>query len=128
MTDLWVVEKWVDTMEKLFEDLMMEEDERVPLAVHFLEGTTRIWLKTVRPTPSGTTLLSWSTFREMLFGAFFSNSVKQQLEHNPKNIKQGSRSVIEYQREFVRLANCVPFVIRNEYHRARLFVDGWIQG
>ncbi len=35
-TDPWVMEKWVGTMEKLFEDLLMEEDERVPLAVHFL--------------------------------------------------------------------------------------------
>ncbi len=31
---------------------------------------------------------------------------------------------MEYQWEFVRLANCVPFVIRDESHKARLFVDG----
>ncbi len=124
-TNSWALEKWVDTIEKLFEDLMMEEDERVPLAVHFLEETARICWKIVRPTPSsGTVLPTWSTFREMLFGAFFSDSVKEKLEDDLKNIKQGNRSVMEYQREFMRLANCVPFVIRDESHKARLFVDG----
>ncbi len=32
--------------------------------------------------------------------------------------------MMEYQREFVRLANCVPFIIRDESHKARLFVNG----
>ncbi len=31
---------------------------------------------------------------------------------------------MEYQREFVRLVNCIPFVIRDESHKAQLFVDG----
>ncbi len=90
-------------MEKLFEDLLMEEHERVPWAVHFLEGNARMWWKTVRPNPSGSTALpTWASFREKVFGAFFSHSIKQ----------QGSRPVMEYQREFVRLVNCVPFMVR----------------
>ncbi len=35
-TDPWVVEKGTNKMGKLFEDLMMEESEHVPLAVYFL--------------------------------------------------------------------------------------------
>ncbi len=30
---------------------------------------------------------------------------------------------MEYQQEFVRLANCFPFVIRNKSHKDRLFVS-----
>ncbi len=87
-TDPWVVEKWVDTMEKLFEDLLMEEYERVPLAVHFLEGNARMWWKTVRPdVAKGAALPTWSSFQEKLFGAFFPHSLKQQMEDDLKNIK-----------------------------------------
>ncbi len=42
-TDPAVVEEWVSTMKKLFEDMFMEEHEKVPLATHCLEGPTRIW-------------------------------------------------------------------------------------
>ncbi len=67
-TDPWVEEKWVGTMEKLFEDLMMEEYERVPLAVYFLEGDARMWRKMVRPdVVKGAALPTWSSFREKLF-------------------------------------------------------------
>ncbi len=75
-TDPWGVERWVDTMEKLFEDLMVEDHERVSLAVHFLEGNARMWWKTTRPGPAKNAALpSWASFREKLFGAFFPRSV-----------------------------------------------------
>ncbi len=46
------------------------------------------------------------------------------MEDDLKHIQQGSRTVMEYQREFVKLVNCVPFVIWDEAHKAQLFLDG----
>ncbi len=117
-TDPWIVEKWVDTMEKLFEDLLIEESEQVPLAAHFLEGIARIWWKTVQTNPAANPPYpSWLVFQEKLFRAFFSDSVKQQPEDDLKNIKQYNMTVMEYQREFVRLANCV--LVRHTRHASQ---------
>lgn len=53
-------------------------------------------------------------FRETLFRAYFSNSVKEKLEENIKNLRQGDRTVQEYVREFTHILNCISFVIRDE--------------
>ncbi len=41
--DFWAVKKWVVHREKLFHDLYTEECNKVPLAIHCLEGEASSW-------------------------------------------------------------------------------------
>ncbi|XP_020110876.1 uncharacterized protein LOC109725889 [Ananas comosus] len=124
-TEAWVVEDWVSSMEKLFEDLFIPEREQVHLGVHCLTGDALAWWRRVRRDYKLVTLqMTWDEFCGMLYGMYFPNSVKQKLEEDLKKIQQGGQTVQEYIREFTRLLNCVPFVARDEAHRVYLFEQG----
>nr|CAD1821731.1 unnamed protein product [Ananas comosus var. bracteatus] len=92
--DHWIVEKWLMHMEKLFRDTFVEERDRVWLATHHLDGEAYRWC------------------------------VKRRLEQDLRNLRQGDRTVAEYEREFSRLLHCVPFVVRDDEDKARIFESG----
>ncbi len=81
------MEDWVDKIEKLFEDLFVEEHERVPLAAHCLDILMCIWWKGVRPDRTANASFPyWAAFKENLFDAYFLDSIKQKLEDDLMNI------------------------------------------
>ncbi|XP_020080258.1 uncharacterized protein LOC109703926 [Ananas comosus] len=91
--DAWVIEHWATHMLKLFRDLHIEEQDRVPLAAHCLERDAYA-------------------------------CTKQNLECELESLKQGNRIVAEYERDFSRIVGLIPFAMRDEYHKARLFIRG----
>nr|CAD1821509.1 unnamed protein product [Ananas comosus var. bracteatus] len=46
------------------------------------------------------------------------------LERELERLQQGSRTVAEYEQDFSRIVELIPFVIRDEHHKARVFVKG----
>ncbi|XP_020113158.1 uncharacterized protein LOC109727434 [Ananas comosus] len=77
--DPWEMESWVDTMEKLFEDLYTLEQDKVHLAVHCLEKYARVWWKATRQNRSPTLPpMMWEEFRGLLYGVHFSDSEMNQ--------------------------------------------------
>nr|CAD1842389.1 unnamed protein product [Ananas comosus var. bracteatus] len=46
------------------------------------------------------------------------------MEQDLRNLRQGDRTVAEYEREFSRLLHCVPFVVRDDEDKARIFERG----
>ncbi|XP_020080517.1 uncharacterized protein LOC109704177 isoform X2 [Ananas comosus] len=46
------------------------------------------------------------------------------MERDLRNLRQGDRTVAEYEREFSRLLHCVPFVVRDDEDKARIFEVG----
>nr|CAD1835029.1 unnamed protein product [Ananas comosus var. bracteatus] len=70
--DPWEMESWVDTMEKLFDDLYTLEQDKVHLAVHCLEKSARVWWKATRWNRSPTLPpMMWKEFRGLLYGVHF---------------------------------------------------------
>ncbi|XP_020109870.1 uncharacterized protein LOC109725186 isoform X1 [Ananas comosus] len=125
IADPWLVVNWVDTMEELFEDLFIEEREKVPLAMRCLEGSAYTWLNGLRKThATNNPFPSWSAFKKKFFEAFFPDSTKHQLEIDLYKLRQGSRTVLEYEREFSRLVHCIPYVIQSDRHKAEMFAAG----
>nr|CAD1836374.1 unnamed protein product [Ananas comosus var. bracteatus] len=97
--DHWVVEKWLMHMEKLFCDTF--ENPSIDLAA-----------------------ISWKKFKELLLAHYFPTSVKRKMEQDLRNLRQGDRTVAEYEREYSRLLHCVPFVVRDDENKARIFEQG----
>ncbi|EKG08907.1 Retrotransposon gag protein [Macrophomina phaseolina MS6] len=111
-------------MEKLFRDLHIEELDRVPLAAHCLEKDAYSWWISHFERKLGSIYPSWEEFRRLLYEQYFKDSTKQSLERELERLKQGNRTVGEYERDFSRIVSLIPFVVRDEYHKARMFARG----
>nr|CAD1825871.1 unnamed protein product [Ananas comosus var. bracteatus] len=123
--DHWIVEKWLMHTEKLFHDTFVEERDRVWLAPHHLEGEAYIWWLGIQDNPNtDLAIISWKRFKELLLEHYFPVSVKRKIEQDLPEICQGDRTVAEYEREFTRLLHCVPFVVRDNEDKARIFERG----
>nr|CAD1837154.1 unnamed protein product [Ananas comosus var. bracteatus] len=123
--DHWIVKKWLMHMEKLFRDTFVEERDRVWLVTHHLDGEAYRWWLDLQENPStDLAAISWKKFKELLLAHYFPTSVKRKMEQDLRNLRQGDRTVIEYEREFSRLLHCVPFVVRDDEDKARIFERG----
>nr|CAD1822933.1 unnamed protein product [Ananas comosus var. bracteatus] len=117
--------KWLMHMEKLFRDTFVEERDRVWLATHHLDGEAYRWWLDLQENPStDLASISWKKFKELLLAHYFPISVKRKMEQDLRNLRQGDRTVAEYEREFSRLLHCVPFVVRDDEDKARIFERG----
>nr|CAD1818570.1 unnamed protein product [Ananas comosus var. bracteatus] len=87
-----MVESWVDSMETLFDDLCTLERDKVHLATHYLERTA-------------------NEFWGLLFTNHFPDSEKRKLQDQFRKLRQGNRSVGDYEREFSHIIGCVPDVV-----------------
>ncbi len=74
-----IVESWVNSMEKLFENLRVPKRDRVMLAVSFLDKMSHRWWKAELARRADATLPSptWEEFRGLLFATYFPDSAKQ---------------------------------------------------
>nr|CAD1835654.1 unnamed protein product [Ananas comosus var. bracteatus] len=123
--DHWIVEKWLMHMEKLFRDTFVEERDRVWLATHHLDGEAYRWWLDFQDHPStDLAAITWTRFKELLLAHYFPTSVKRKMEQDLRSLRQGDRTVAEYEREFSRLLHCVPFVVRDDEDKARIFERG----
>nr|CAD1837501.1 unnamed protein product [Ananas comosus var. bracteatus] len=120
-----MVESWVDSMETLFEDLYTLERDKVYLATHYLERTAKVWWKRIkRNRASDLPPLTWEEFRGLFYVNYFPNSEKKKLQEQFRKLKQGSRTVEEYEREFSHIVDCVRDVVRDDRDRADWFERG----
>ncbi len=118
-----VVESWLDYMEKLFENLRVPERDWIILVVPSLDQMAHRWWKgeLARRVDAALYPPTWEEFRRLLFAKYFPDSSKQQMEEDFKNLKQGSRSVQEYEYELSLIVSCLPSVVRSEWDKARCF-------
>nr|CAD1839547.1 unnamed protein product [Ananas comosus var. bracteatus] len=113
-------------METLFEDLYTLEWNKVNLAMHYLKQSTKVWWKGVKRDRSPSLHpMAWEEFRGMLFSAYFPDSEKMKLQERFWKLRQGERSVRQYEREFSRIVHCIPNVVRDDKDKADCFVSGF---
>ncbi|XP_020112143.1 uncharacterized protein LOC109726764 [Ananas comosus] len=121
----WMVESWVDSMETLLNDLCTLEKDKVHLATHCLERTTKVWGKQIkRDRSSELSPLAWEEFRGLMYTNYFPESKKKKLQDRFRKLRQGNRSVGEYEREFSHIIDCVPDVMRDDRDRPDWFEQG----
>nr|CAD1817874.1 unnamed protein product [Ananas comosus var. bracteatus] len=112
-------------MEKLFYDTFVDERDRVWLVTHHLVGEAYLWWLDIRDNPNtDLSAISWKRLKELLLTHCFPDSVKRQMEKDLRGLRQGERTVVEYEREFSRLHHCVPFVVQDNEDKARIFESG----
>nr|CAD1830192.1 unnamed protein product [Ananas comosus var. bracteatus] len=123
--DPWVLETWFTSMEALFEDIYTLEKDKVHLAAHCFEKDAQIWWQKAKKSrvlnPSS---ITWEEFREIVFMEYFPDSDRRKMKEDFRKLRQGNRSVREYEREFTHLVNCVPGMVHTDRDRADYFERG----
>nr|CAD1839628.1 unnamed protein product [Ananas comosus var. bracteatus] len=122
--DHWIVEKWLMHMEKHFRDTFVEERDRVWLATHHLDGEAYRWWLDLQENPHRLGSYHLDEVQGASSGALLPTSVKRKMELHLRSLRQGDRTVAEYEREFSRLLHCVPFIVRDDEDKARIFERG----
>lgn len=56
-----------------------------------------------------------------MFSTSFPDSEKRELQERFRKLRQGDRSVREYVREFSNIANCIPYVVRDDKDKTDCF-------
>ncbi|CAA0819555.1 Unknown protein, partial [Striga hermonthica] len=67
---------------------------------------------------------TWDRFKEMIQEKYYPTYYRAEMERQFLSLKQGTRTVNEYERDFTRLGAFVPDLVRTEAHRAQCFTDG----
>ncbi|XP_074559160.1 uncharacterized protein LOC141815105 [Curcuma longa] len=121
--DPWLARSWLENMTDTFAYISCTETERVELAVYHLRDQAVTWWKTQRMV-FGQRDLSWISFREAFERQYFPATFCQERRQEFLSLKQGDRSVTEYNTEFSRLAEFCSHLVVQDSDRMFQFTQG----
>ena len=116
-------EEWLSELERIMTTLRTEEEDMIPYAEFLLQGEASEWWKIEKENFKGINL-TWKDFREMFLHNYFPTSVWEQKEQEFLYLKQGNLSVMQYNREFRKLARFAPSLVAAEKDRMKRFLNG----
>ena len=116
-------ENWIMRVEKSFSAFEVPERMKMPLAEFQLDVVVDDWWKYEKanlPEPVG-----WERFKVLFYKRFFPQSTRDLMLSQLWALKQGTRTVAEYEAELNRLVKFAPGGIRDdEATKMQKFRDG----
>ncbi|XP_074337338.1 uncharacterized protein LOC141674531 [Apium graveolens] len=94
-------------MEKAFTLIQISDDSKTDYASYFLKGEANFWWESVRAL-EGEGPVSWTRFTELFLEKYFPDCLQNQFEVKFLELKQGEKSVAEYEAKFTKLARLAP--------------------
>ncbi|XP_073269234.1 uncharacterized protein [Primulina huaijiensis] len=123
ITDPFVAEGWIRSLEFHFEYQQMRDNDRARCAIYILRDDTSLWWEGATHAVDVATL-TWARFREMFFGKYFPTDVRGRLTREFMSLRQGDLSVAEFICKFDRGCHFVPMIARDAAQKLRHFLDG----
>ena len=116
---------WLRTMEKYMDALVMMPQERVVYVAFQLKGLADVWWEGVRAawTPAHG-VPTWDVFVKQFTAKYYPASFKEKMDVALMTIKQGNKTVDEYDAEFSKIVHFVDHINQNESEKARRFFAG----
>ncbi|XP_028058061.1 uncharacterized protein LOC114261934 [Camellia sinensis] len=114
-------EAWVLGIEKLFKVFPCTEAQKVQLAAFTLEDEARRWLMLTRTIHLG---LTWDRFLELFYDKYFPKSMQDKKVTEFETLRQGNKTVAEYEAQFAELARFAPHMVDTDYKKACKFEGG----
>ncbi|XP_028058842.1 uncharacterized protein LOC114262667 [Camellia sinensis] len=114
-------EVWVLGIEKLFKVFPCTEAQKVQLAAFTLEDEARRWCMHMKTVHQG---LTWDRFLELFYDKYFPQSMQDKKVTEFETLRQGNRTVAEYEAQFAELARFAPHMVDTDYKKARKFEGG----
>ncbi|KAK1646969.1 hypothetical protein QYE76_064774 [Lolium multiflorum] len=116
---------WLRSMEKYMDASVMTQEDKVVYVAFQLKGLADIWWEGVRAawTPAHGPP-TWDVFVKQFTSKYYPNSFKEKMDVALRNIKQGDKTVDEYEMEFSKIVHFVDHINQNEGEKARRFFEG----
>ncbi|XP_020082004.1 uncharacterized protein LOC109705663 [Ananas comosus] len=110
----WIVESWIDSMETLFEDIYTLEKDKVHLATHCLEKSSKVCWKRVKwDRPSDLPPMVSEEFRGLIFTNYFLDSEKKKLQDKFRKLRHRDRSPRIYEKvQILKLTTFAEILVR----------------
>ncbi|KAA3470529.1 ATP-dependent zinc metalloprotease FtsH [Gossypium australe] len=110
-------EYWLEATECIMDDLDFTVEEKLKGVVSLLRDEAYQWWLTVK---EGTAVdrIDWDFFKESFQGKYVGASYVDAQRKAFLNLVQGSKSVVEYEAEFLRLSRYARGMVATEYERS----------
>ena len=128
-SDPVVAQAWLKEMEKAFDLVGVEGDQKCKFASYYLKSEANYWWESVEPLEE-VEIVSWDRFKELFLEKYFPKYMQSQMELKFFELRQENSSVMEYERKFTELARFVPEYVNTDEKRAKRFQQGlrpWIR-
>jgi hypothetical protein len=116
---------WLRIMEKYMDALVMTPQDRVVYVAFQLKGLADVWWEGIRkawaPAHGAPT---WDIFVKQFTAKYYPASFKEKMDVALRNLKQGNKTVDEYEVEFSKIVNFVDHINQNELEKTRRFFEG----
>ncbi|OVA11676.1 zinc finger protein [Macleaya cordata] len=115
---------WIKEMEKTFRTFECPEEYKQRFAAFQLVEDALDWWES-RSQDLDTTTLTWQQFQAMFFDQYFPQSARMAMEKEFQDLRQkDDQTVVEFEREFSRLALYAPGLIPTEQSKIQKFLRG----
>ncbi|XP_052206781.1 uncharacterized protein LOC127811108 [Diospyros lotus] len=122
--DPLVAEDWIATIERIFNLIDCPDPRKVTCATYMLQhGARHWWDSTARSRPQGY-VWTWDQFKELFLKKYYPANIRNQKQAEFLMLKQGSLTLIEYERKFDELSRFSPALVDTKQKRARRFEQG----
>ncbi|XP_042472372.1 uncharacterized protein LOC122055040 [Zingiber officinale] len=121
--DPWAARSWLKNLESTFWYMKCTDEEKVELAAYHLRDQAVTWWD-MQKTIFGEQHITWQMYREAFERQYFPVTFCLARRQEFLNLKQGDRSVMEYNAEFSRLTEFYPHLVAQDYDRMQQFTQG----
>ncbi|KAL5542424.1 hypothetical protein UlMin_010134 [Ulmus minor] len=121
-TDPLEAEEWINSLEKIFDFMRLNDQERVACASYMLRKGARHWWSTVKLTQD-VNIMSWADFIGEFNQKYYNSAILRVQEDEFLNMKQGTMTVIDAVNKFEQLSRLCPSMIRTEEDKLRRIMD-----
>ncbi|KAI9160100.1 hypothetical protein LWI28_005107 [Acer negundo] len=127
-TDPIAVEAWLKQIEKVFTAIVCSDEQKVVFASFILEDEADHWWdatsRILKTTMLGNDHITWEMFKNAFNVKYFPDRVRFKMERDFLSLKQGSKSIAEYEQQFTSLSRFATKLIPDDESRGRRFLDG----
>ena len=119
-----VADHWFMQVEKVLEAMKNTSDTtRIRLAAFQLEGEAQVWWNWAK-TSRDLEAMTWVEFQELFMGKYFPDTTIHAKAQEFLELKQGTRTVIEYVARFTELAHFTDDYVATNLAKVKRFENG----
>ena len=111
IVDPTVAEKWVSMLEKIFEFVQIEDEDKVKYVMYMLRKDARIRWEAIEKSRN-VAAMTWAEFSREFNSKYYSQAVVNSKVAEFTRLQQGNLSVLEYVRQFDQLSRYVPDMVQ----------------
>ncbi|XP_057975251.1 uncharacterized protein LOC131162661 [Malania oleifera] len=125
--DPLVAKSWVQEMKKMLAVLSCTDAQKVLFATFKLTGEAERWwqaIKLLEEQWAVPTNMIWSRFKELFYDRYFPATTRAAKAEEFFYLTQGQLTVQQYAAKFMELSRFAPFMVPDEFQKARWFERG----